>query len=335
MFLSKRSNGYYYIYFDNNLGKRNKVSTNTKFKKEAYEFLTRFSKEYHSKYVSGIENINLETFTKEYYKFSTSIHRPKTTKEIKSILKEFSIFLNNPLLSKISGKGIRKYLVHKSKTSNYTAQKHLAYLRSAFNYAKRNKYIETNPFNEIDNFRIPQKQPNYFSEKEYKILLGAVDNPQLKNIIEIAANTGMRQMEILTLKWNQINFSDRYIILDNKEHVTKGKRVRSIPMNARVLQILTDLEKNMNGEYVFSKEGEPYKQDYISKSFKKYVRKVNINQKLNFHSLRHSFASWLVQKNVTIFQIQSLLGHADIKTTKVYTHLRSEDLRNSVDLLSV
>ena len=74
-------------------------------------------------------------------------------------------------------------------------------------------------------------------------------------------------------------------------------------------------------------------QDFLSHKFAAYIRKAKINSKLNFHSLRHTFASRLVQRGVSIYEVSKLLGHSDIKTTQIYAHLRNEDLRNAVELL--
>ena len=84
---------------------------------------------------------------------------------------------------------------------------------------------------------------------------------------------------------------------------------------------------------IFTINGKSIQQDLFSKNFKKYVRKAKLNDKLNFHSLRHSFASWLVQAGVDVFRIQRLLGHADISTTMIYAHLRKDDLKVSVNTI--
>jgi site-specific recombinase XerD len=89
-----------------------------------------------------------------------------------------------------------------------------------------------------------------------------------------------------------------------------------------------------NSNIVFTYQGKPIKQDFISKKFKKYVIKANLNPNLNFHSLRHTFASWLVQRGVSIYEVSKLLGHSDIKVTKIYSHLSAEDLRASVEKLN-
>ena len=91
-----------------------------------------------------------------------------------------------------------------------------------------------------------------------------------------------------------MNFKNKILTLDNRNHFTKSKKIRSIPLGIKVLQILTDRQLKSNSSIVFTYRNQPIKQDFISKKFKKYVIKANLNLKLNFHSLRHTFASWLV-----------------------------------------
>jgi integrase len=142
-------------------------------------------------------------------------------------------------------------------------------------------------------------------------------------------------MEILTLCCNQLDFKNRQIILDNNIHVTKSKKVRSIPMNETVYNILFRRNQVQESIFVFTYHNEPIKPDFISKKFKKIVRKAGLDDRLKFHSLRHTFASWLVQASVSIYQVSKLLGHADIKTTQIYSHLKPEDLTNAVYKLEV
>jgi site-specific recombinase XerD len=75
--------------------------------------------------------------------------------------------------------------------------------------------------------------------------------------------------------------------------------------------------------------------DYdLSKLFKRYVLRADLNPKLKFHSLRHTFASWLVQKGVSIYEVSKLLGHSDIRVTQIYAHLTLDNLRSAVELLN-
>ena len=149
-----------------------------------------------------------------------------------------------------------------------------------------------------------------------------------------AVNTGMRQGEMITLEWSQVSFKDRIVILDNRNTLTKSKRVRTIPLNINSLQILRKREELKTTELVFTFSNNKIKPDYLSRKFKGYIKSAGLNLKLTFHSLCHTFASWLVQRGVSIYEVSKLLGHSDVKVTEIYSHLRAEDLRDSVNLLN-
>jgi site-specific recombinase XerD len=100
------------------------------------------------------------------------------------------------------------------------------------------------------------------------------------------------------------------------------------------MQILTKRELSKTGNIIFTINNEPIKQDFISKKFRKYVKKTGLNPKLSFHSLRHTFASWLIQKGVSIYSVSKLLGHSNIRVTEIYAHLRQSDLMDSVNILN-
>jgi site-specific recombinase XerD len=91
-----------------------------------------------------------------------------------------------------------------------------------------------------------------------------------------------------------------------------------------------------NGEeFVFAVEGRKISRWWVSRKFKRYVLKLGLDDKLHFHSLRHSFATWLVQDGASIYEVQKLLGHSSIKTTEIYSHLVPDGLRRTVDRISV
>ena len=164
--------------------------------------------------------------------------------------------------------------------------------------------------------------------------MSVIDSEEILDITIFAVNTGLRQMELIKFQWQQINFTDKILILDNQNHITKEKKVRTIPLNSNALKVLNKRLKTNIEESVFTYNKEAMSQDFLSHKFASYVEKAKINSKLNFHSLRHTFASWLVQRGVSIYEVSKLLGHSDIKTTQIYAHLRNEDLRNAVDLLN-
>jgi len=279
--------------------------------------------------------ITLKDYIFRFLKYSESIHSINTTKTYKSTFKYFLDYFGNVELSSISTQNLMSYFENRIKISSiYRARIDRINLGSAFNKAIAQNFLISNPCKGIKRFNIPEKQPLFFTETDFQILMNAVDNQELRDIIEFALNTGLRQMELLTLEWNQINFRDSLLILDNRNHLTKSKKIRTIPLNVKALQILTARERSKQSNIIFTYKGLPIKQDYISKTFKKFIKKADLNIKLNFHSLRHTFASWLVQRGVSIYEVSKLLGHSDIKVTEIYSHLRVEDLRNSVNLLN-
>jgi len=139
-------------------------------------------------------------------------------------------------------------------------------------------------------------------------------------------------MELLSLKWTQIDLQHKNILLDQRVHITKSKKIRSVPINNNIYPVLLEMQRLAATDNLFSYTGRNISV-LISQKFKSYVLKAELNPSLHFHSLRHSFASWLVQGGVNIFLVSKLLGHADIKTTQIYSHLRQDDLLTSVNCI--
>lgn len=333
MFLSKRSNGIYYIFYDQPNGKRTCISTKAKNKNDALKFLSEFQNNLRLASESQVIPIDLKTFSFDYQMFSEKFHTAKTHYMVKIIFEQFEDHIGNPSLSEITNRECEIFIYKKATVSQYTAQKYLAHLRAAFNKALAQGYILENPFRKIKNFKIPESLPKYFTDEEFNKLIEIVKDNDLKDLILFAINTGLRQMELITLEWNQIDFSSRTLILDNQVNITKSKKVRNVPINKTAFKILLERNKEVKVSKIFTYKEAAINQDFISKKFKKLVVKAKINTDFNFHSLRHTFASRLVQKGVSIYEVSKLLGHADIKTTQIYAHLRSDDLRRAVELL--
>jgi integrase len=333
MFLSKRK-GIYYVFYTNDSGKRTCISTKANLKSEALKFLSGFKDELAKRKAQKTVPINLKDFANEFRSHSALVHSYKTGKDYQSVFNKLLKTFGNIPLTELTENKLSDYLKARNQISVYTSAKDLRYFRSAFNYAINQKYLLVNPCSKIKTIKAPERQPLFISAKDYETLLAVIDDKLIKDIVIFAINTGLRLMEILTLEWNQINFKDRYVILDNVNHITKSKRIRSVPLNINALQVLTERERETKGNFVFSNNEEILKGDFVSKKFKKYIIKANLNPKLKFHSLRHSFASWLVQKGISIYQVSQLLGHSDLKVTQIYSHLTPDNLKSAVDILN-
>jgi integrase len=282
---------------------------------------------------SGIKQISFSKYSFEFLKYSEGLHSWNTTKTFRSTFNEFQKHYGDIDLSAITQRELSKYLENRIRNiSVYSARKDQINLSSMFTKAVSDGYLLINPCAGIKRIKIPEKQPRYFSFEEFQYIIDNIADNDIKDLCVFAVNTGLRQMELITLEWNQIDLINRIVLLDNRNHLTKSKKVRSIPINNKALQILQQ-RMGLKNQKVFTIEGNEITQKSISNRFRRLMRKLEMRKGLNFHSLRHSFASWLVQKDVPIYVISKLLGHSSLSTTEIYTHLRGKDLQSAVDLI--
>lgn len=335
MFLSKRSNGIYHIYYQGSNGKRTSISTKTSIKKDALKFLSGFSKILEGKLAAKIISISLKSFSWKFLKYSESIHSWKTTLDYKSTFNEMEKYFGDIQLSEFTQMTIEEFIQMKiHKASLHTGRRHLINIKAMFNKAVAYGFLESNPTKNIKRIKPPERLPLFFTKEEFDSLLKVIDNQDWKDLVEFAVNTGFRQMEILNLHKRQFNMQDRIVILDNHYHTTKSRKIRNMPLNNKAFEIVVRRVSSENCELVFTLNGDRILQDNLQDKFRKYVVAAELNTKLTFHCLRHTFASWLVQKGISIYEVSKLLGHSDIKTTEIYAHLTPDNLRSAVDLLN-
>lgn len=188
------------------------------------------------------------------------------------------------------------------------------------------------PFSESIRYR-------YLDENEAKVLLKKLETLShlWYNISKFALNTGMRAGEIFSLRGENINFSQKSVIL----YETKNKRQRLLPLNDVALEII-DGHMTRKENFIFFQEKNPKKKyEKVSKVFRKAVYLCKLNDgvtdnryKVVFHTLRHTFASWLVQRGTPLFVVSKLLGHSSTKVTERYSHLAPDQGRSALSMLS-
>lgn len=334
MYLSKRSKGIYYVVYTTDNGKRTSKSTGCRNKTEAHRFLINFIKELENSKIK-YKDIPFNEFRLKFLIYSETYHTWKTTLTYKSTFNSLEkYFGKNILLSDLTKNKIEEYIQHRIRnTSMYGARKDLINIKAFLNWAVNQELIPLNPAQKIPRVKPPEKLPKYFSREEFDKLIDVIDDELIRDIVIVAVNTGMRQREILNLRFDMIDMSNKLITLDNIGFVTKSKKVRSVPMNDKCLAIIEKRYNKKTSNLVFTMNNRIVYQDYVVHKFKKFVLSADINPKLNFHSLRHTFASWLVQKGVSIYIVSKLLGHADIKTTEIYSHLSLANFEDAVSIL--
>jgi integrase len=345
MFLTPpNSKRHYYqlIYFVD--GKRTKISTKTSDKKEAQKFLKTFVprpkgniKETEQPKEKKVK-IKLSSFIEEHKTYVSNTYSEKYLK--KAVRPSFAALQKNipdmPLQT-ISTRIIDQFISSASASSKHSASLYYRTLKAAFNKAVVWNYIEVNPFNKIKTPKVPKSFPVFISESELIEILNKTEMQLMKDIFTTAFYTGMRLGELLNMKWNWIDFPQNLITIKNSsEFNSKNKRERIIPIHQKVQTILQNrfqLGRLPDSLVFYRYEGIKLNDDFVSKQFKKAVRAANLNDKIHFHSLRHSFASALVQRGISLYAVKELLGHENIKTTQIYSHLQKDNLMEAVNLL--
>lgn len=219
-----------------------------------------------------------------------------------------------------------------------TINKQVNLLSNIFTMAVEWGDLDKSPFDSIKNgsgknrLRVKEKNRDVFltPDEVNKLIEEAPEH--LKQIIVTAVNTGLRRGEILGLKWNQI--SGRWIYLRDE---TKTDHEWQVPINDDVEWLLNRIKARQMQEKTFKKNGYVFKLNgsglkSIKTAWGATCRRTGI--KCRFHDLRHTFASWYIQKNKNVAALQRILGHQDISMTMRYAHLIRDDLKEEIEQLS-
>jgi len=165
-----------------------------------------------------------------------------------------------------------------------------------------------------------KKLPSVLTMEECLRIFQVVDNPKHKLLLLIGYGAGLRVSEIVNLQWNDILFSEHKIHIKN----AKGKKDRMVMLPFSIVQSLEIYRQLYNGKhYVFDGQfaGEPLSTGSVQQVMREALKKSGLEKKATVHTLRHSFATHLLENGTDIRYIQQFLGHSSIKTTTIYTHL--------------
>ena len=284
---------------------------------------------------------DLNQLFEEYLSYSKTNHSPATRKRYKAIIDNFKRFLSNyPHLNKISHlnpKIFEDYKTFRSeeKAKNKTINMESRTLRTIFNLAKDWGYTKENPTEGVRMLKITNHiTPRFLSEDECKKLLdmcNAWEHP----IFYTFLSTGMRKGELLNLEWPDIDFDRRKIRIRVKDGWSPKTSEREIPINDGLLKLLEKLkDDNKKSSVVFHDgSGQQIENNRLRKRLISLTKKCGFPDVTKLHTLRHTFASHLVMKGVDLPTVKKLMGHADIQTTMIYSHLADEHVDKAVEKL--
>jgi len=334
MFLSKAKHGVWYIYYEGHDGKTKSVTTKCRLKSDALKYLQTFTATQKKKSTPQ----HLSSFTEEFLAHARVNYSPATVWIYKNVLERLQNIIGDPLLKQVTPLHWDKYKTHRLiSVSPLRTNIELRSLRAAFNTAFRWEVIAKNPFTKQALCHVPEKAPVFFTKEDFQILINMIKESWLKEMVIFATLTGLRRAELVNLRWSDVDLSRKTILIQSSStYRTKQGKRRVLPLNDTALYLLRQKTNGMASEYVFNLNRKQVKGEWLSHKFKFYVYECKFREdRLHFHSLRHTFTSWLVQEGVSLFHVQKLLGHSNIAVTQIYSHLQPEQLHNSVNRLAI
>ncbi len=273
---------------------------------------------------SRFSDDNLRALGKFVQQLTLKAYSPSTIKTYRNEFSQLLQTIKQKNVASLTPADLRRYMVYaleKEGISENTAHSRLNALKFYFEQVLgREKF-----FWEIPRPKKPQKLPKVLSEEKIIEGLLAVENLKHKTLLLLAYSAGLRVSEVIQLKIKDIDSERMQIRINN----AKGKKDRVVTLSKSILVLLRKYYKEYQpATWLF--EGQNPAEHYHARSaqlvFNAAFKQLNLPPGASFHSLRHSFATHLLENGTDIAYIQKLLGHNDIKTTLRYTHVSNRDI---------
>ena len=232
---------------------------------------------------------------------------------------------------------IKEYMfsLHAKKMSDKSIARKVATLKSLFNYMSKNNIIHRNILSAIVTPKVSKKLPHLLTEKEIgKLFSIKLDNDQILMemcILELFYATGIRISELTRIKLSNVDIQDKTIKV-----LGKGNKERIVILGKNSIKMLTqyiavfckDSQVFLFGSLIAKRK----KTDHISEKAiynitKKHLKRISNDEKLSPHSLRHSFATHLLENGADLLAVKDMLGHEDLSSTQIYTHVNIKKLK--------
>ena len=261
-----------------------------------------------------------------------------TIKSYMTDLNKFKKFLNddNYDINKISRKQIRAFLSSEfdKKYSDRTIARRLASLKSYFKFMVKSEQISSNPSENIRSPKIARSLPNFIDQKIIDSLMDSPDDNTAiglrdKAMLELFYSTGMRLSELVSLNHGSVDYKNNLIRLFGK-----GSKERLVPFGNRAklyLEKYTISRKNkdFNKPLFITKREKRISKRTVQRRISMYIKLVADGNQLGPHILRHSFATHLIENGAGIRTVKDLLGHSNLSSTQIYTHIQPEKIKQT------
>jgi len=234
---------------------------------------------------------------------------------------------------------VTEYIHHRisKKISHRSIARTLTVIRTFLKFCAREGYVKKEPSDFIESPKLPKKLPGVLNTVEIDGLISLPDLATMEGIrdqaiIQLFYATGLRVSELVSLKMNQLHMAEGYVLACGK-----GNKERLVPVGKEALsslrkyfdEVRPKMLKDKNSPFVFlSRRAKALTRQTVWMMVKKYAVQQGISSRTSPHKLRHSFATHLLEGGADLRVVQEMLGHADISTTQIYTHVSRKHLKS-------
>lgn len=280
-------------------------------------------------------NETLENY-RNYLKYERN-YSDNTVSAYINDLNKYEEFLKKDILES-DAEDLEKYLKYIGGMQSTTVAHKITAIKSYFNYNIKRGIVKNNPANKVSRPKLAKHLPEYLTEEEVSKLLDVeVKSPydfRNKTILELLYSSGIRISELVNIKTPNYDSEECLIRI-----MGKGSKERIIPLGDYAINIMNDYMNNYRPlinkkftDYIFiNNRGDKISRQFIFKVIKKEALKKGIKKDISPHTLRHTFATHLLKNGADLRIIQELLGHENISTTQIYTHVTNNKLKSDYE----
>lgn len=280
-------------------------------------------------------NENLENY-RNYLKYERA-YSDNTVGAYMNDLNKYEEFLKKDILESDT-EDLEKYLKYIKNLESTTVAHKITSIKSYFNYNIKRGIVSVNPADKVSRPKLTKHLPEYLTEEEVgKLLDVEVKSPydyRNKTILELLYSSGIRISELVNIKTPNFDSEECLIRI-----MGKGSKERIVPLGDYAVNIMNDYMNNYrplinkkHTDYVFiNNRGDKISRQFIFKVIKKEALKKGIKKDISPHTLRHTFATHLLKNGADLRIIQELLGHENISTTQIYTHVTNNKLKSDYE----
>ena len=327
MALIQRFGGTYYADFREPNGKRKRISlqtTNLRVASDKYAELVRRRKAAREKIVVDMD---WDVFKDKVFRFMSAERSTNTITWTKLAIKHLEDFNTPRKLAEVTPtlvQGVKERMINEG-FGKHNINRCMQALKAIMHLAEKWELIPEQKWKIIGKLKTPKGRVVFHTDEEIDKLLAACPSLGWRLVVLLGADAGLRRGEIAQLRWQDVDFEHNqlYVAPDKTENY------RYVPMTPTLREALTQAKNGAKNEFVVEvgRANTRKSKDFLSAFYRKIAQKAGV--KSFIHKLRHTYASQLVQKGISLYEVSKLLGHSSIQMTEIYAHLVPENLQRA------